>query len=116
MAEGRIEDNAAETNGSYGWCRIAHLQSFYRDVLLRHFPHHVAITQANVGNVLWEAFGNYLGFDVDITPVKSRPVPNSTAILEDDEPKFSCVGTSSWRNRERKPSRNGFWAAASRSA
>jgi L-fucose isomerase-like protein len=64
LAEGRIEDNDAATNGSYGWCRIAQLQSFYRDVLLRHFPHHVAITQANVGNVLWEAFGNYLGFDV----------------------------------------------------
>lgn len=64
LAEGRVEDNAAETSGSYGWCRIPRLQAFYRDVLLRHFPHHVAITQANVGNVLWEAFGNYLGFDV----------------------------------------------------
>jgi L-fucose isomerase-like protein len=64
LAEGRIEDNEAATNGSYGWCRIPHLQGFYRDVLLRHFPHHVAITQSNVGNVLWEAFGNYLGFDV----------------------------------------------------
>jgi L-fucose isomerase-like protein len=64
LAEGRIEDNAAQTEGSYGWCRIAHLQSFYRDVLLRHFPHHVAITQANVGDVLWEALGNYLGFEV----------------------------------------------------
>ncbi len=64
LAEGRIEDNEARTNGSYGWCRIAHLQSFYRDVLLRHFPHHVALTQANVGNVLWEAFGNYFGFDL----------------------------------------------------
>ena len=64
LAEGRIEDNEAQTNGSYGWCRIPQLQSFYRDVLLRHFPHHVAITQANVGNVLYEAFGNYFGFDV----------------------------------------------------
>ncbi|HVY32197.1 MAG TPA: L-fucose/L-arabinose isomerase family protein [Polyangiaceae bacterium] len=64
LAEGRIEDNEAATNGSYGWCRIENLQGFYRDVLLQHFPHHVAITQANVGNVLWEAFGNYLGFEV----------------------------------------------------
>lgn len=61
VAEGRIEDNPAETFGAYGWCRIAHLQRLYRDVLLRHFPHHVAITQGHVGNVLWEAFGNYLG-------------------------------------------------------
>jgi L-fucose isomerase-like protein len=64
LAEGRIEDNAAETFGSYGWCRIANLQRLYRDVLVRHFPHHVAITQANVGNVLWEALGNYLGMNL----------------------------------------------------
>ncbi len=64
LAEGRIEDNPAETFGSYGWCRIANLQRLYRDVLLRHFPHHVAMTQSHVGNVLWEAFGNYLGMDV----------------------------------------------------
>ena len=64
MAEGAIEDNPAVTFGAYGWCRIPNLQRLYRDVLLRHFPHHVAITQAHVGNVLWEAFGNYLGMNV----------------------------------------------------
>ena len=64
VAEGKIEDNPAETFGAYGWCRIPHLQRLYRDVLLRHFPHHVAITQGHVGNVLWEAFGNYLGMNV----------------------------------------------------
>jgi hypothetical protein len=43
----------AESHHAVGrGCRIAKLQSFYRDALLRHFPHHVAITQANVGNVL----------------------------------------------------------------
>ena len=60
IVEGAFEDNAAHTVGSYGWCRIANLQHLYRNVLLRHFPHHVAVTQAHVGNVLWEAFGNYL--------------------------------------------------------
>jgi L-fucose isomerase-like protein len=64
LAEGKIEDNPAETFGAYGWCRIANLQRLYRDVLLRHFPHHVAITQATVGNVLWEALGNYLGMEM----------------------------------------------------
>ena len=64
IAQGRIEDNPAVTFGGYGWCRIPDLQRLYRDVLLRHFPHHVAITQAHVGNVLWEAFGNYLGMEV----------------------------------------------------
>lgn len=61
VAEGRIEDNPAVTFGAYGWCRLPHLQRLYRDVLLRHFPHHVALTQGHVGAALWEAFGNYFG-------------------------------------------------------
>ncbi len=64
VAEGALEDNPAHTFGGYGWCRIAHLQRLYREVLLRHFPHHVAITQGTVGAVLWEAFGNYLDFEI----------------------------------------------------
>ncbi len=64
IAQGAIEDNPAHTFGAYGWCRIPNLQRLYRDVLLRHFPHHVAITQGHVANVLWEALGNYLGMDV----------------------------------------------------
>ncbi|MBL8762867.1 MAG: L-fucose/L-arabinose isomerase family protein [Phycisphaerae bacterium] len=64
VAEGRIEDNPAVTFGCYGWCRVPGLQRLYRDVLLRHFPHHVAITQGHVGNVLWEALGNYFGIGV----------------------------------------------------
>ncbi len=64
VAEGKIEDNRAVTFGGYGWCRIPNLQRLYRDVLLRQFPHHVAITQSHVANVLWEAFGNYLGMNV----------------------------------------------------
>jgi L-fucose isomerase-like protein len=64
VSEGAFEDNVAKTFGSYGWCRIPRLQSLYRDVLLRHFPHHVAITKNHVGNVLWEAYGNYLDFQV----------------------------------------------------
>ena len=64
IAEGHIEDNAAVTFGAYGWCRLPGLQRLYRDVLLKHFPHHVAMTQGHVGNVLWEAFGNYLDFQV----------------------------------------------------
>ncbi len=61
VAEGKIEDNDAVTFGCYGWCRLPNLQRLYRDVLLQHFPHHVAITQGHVGNVLWEALGNYFG-------------------------------------------------------
>jgi L-fucose isomerase-like protein len=64
IAEGAFEENVAETFGAYGWCRIPNLDRLYREILLNHFPHHVAITKGHVGNVLWEAFGKYLGFDV----------------------------------------------------
>jgi L-fucose isomerase-like protein len=64
LAEGVVEPNPATTFGSYGWVRIPGIQRLYREVLLRHFPHHVAMTRAHVGNVLWEALGNYLGFEV----------------------------------------------------
>ena len=62
LAQGAVEPNKAETFGAYGWVRIPGLQRLYRNVLLRHFPHHVAMNRSTVGNVLWEAFGNYLGF------------------------------------------------------
>lgn len=62
ITEGAIEDNPAVTFGAYGWCRIPGLQDLYANVLLRHFPHHVAMTQGHFANVLWEAFGNYLEF------------------------------------------------------
>jgi L-fucose isomerase-like protein len=64
LAEGVVEPNEASTFGSYGWVRIPGIQQLYKDVLLRHFPHHVAMNRAHVGNVLWEAMGNYLGFEV----------------------------------------------------
>ncbi len=64
IAHGNIEDNPAKTFGAYGWCRMTDLQGLYRDILVRHFPHHCALTLSHHGNVLWEAFGNYLGMNV----------------------------------------------------
>ena len=64
LAQGAVEPNKAKTFGAYGWVRIPGIDRLYKNVLLRHFPHHVAMNRAHVGNVLWEAFGNYLGFEV----------------------------------------------------
>ncbi len=64
LAQGAVEPTDAQTFGGYGWVRIPGIQSLYKNVLLRHFPHHVAMNRSRVGNVLWEAFGNYLGFQV----------------------------------------------------
>ena len=54
-------DAPGDTFGSYGWTRIPNLTKVYRDILVRHFTHHVAIGMCHVGNSLYEAFGNYLG-------------------------------------------------------
>jgi len=64
ICQGVVESNPAKTFGAYGWVRIPNIDRLYRNVLLRHFPHHVAMNCSTVGNVLWEAFGNYLGFEV----------------------------------------------------
>lgn len=64
VVEGAIEENTARTGGSQGWCRVANLPRLYRDVLLRHFPHHVALTPTHVAPALREAFGRYLDFQV----------------------------------------------------
>jgi L-fucose isomerase-like protein len=70
IVEGRFEANPAKTFGSYGWCRITGLQTLYREVLLVHFPHHVAATQGHFSNPLREAFKNYL--NLDVYPAASR--------------------------------------------
>jgi L-fucose isomerase-like protein len=64
VGQGRFEDNPANTFGAYGWCRLPGLPHIYRDILLRHFPHHVAVTRAHVGNVMHEVFGNYFGMGI----------------------------------------------------
>jgi L-fucose isomerase-like protein len=66
VAHGQVEDDPAQTFGAYGWTRIEGLLPFYRNVILRHFPHHVAFTSGHVGAALEEAFGNYLGVEVFI--------------------------------------------------
>lgn len=74
-----IEATNAKTFGAYGWARIKDLQSIYRDVLARYFPHHVAIARGKLSDILWEAFGNYLGFDIytagQAVPGKWTPQP-----------------------------------------
>ena len=46
LIQGAVESNQASTFGAYGWVRIPGIQNFYKNVLLRHFPHHVAMTRA----------------------------------------------------------------------
>ncbi len=64
IGEGAFEENEATTFGAGGWCRIPGLPQIYREILLDGFTHHIAVTQAHVGNALYELFGNYLGMAV----------------------------------------------------
>jgi L-fucose isomerase-like protein len=59
-----VEPTNAKTFGAYGWARIKGLQKLYRDILARHFPHHVAMTGGEVQEIVWEALGNYFGFEM----------------------------------------------------
>lgn len=72
VVEGVIEENPSEVRGGYAWCRIEGFTRFYRSVLARHFTHHAAFTHGRVGRVLWEAYGNYLGFSMY---TKNQPAP-----------------------------------------
>jgi len=64
IVAGNIESTNAKTFGAYGWVRIKNLTRLYRDILVRNFPHHVGFTRGVVEDILWESFGNYLGFKV----------------------------------------------------
>lgn len=61
---GRFENDESRTLGSQGWCRIPGLLDFYKNTLLRHYPHHVAFSLGRSSGVLREAFGTYLGFQI----------------------------------------------------
>ena len=75
IAEGAGRTDPNVTFGAGGWVRIPGLQNAYRDILLRHFPHHVGLTRGQVGDVLYEAFGNYLGMQTYV------PTATSTASI-----------------------------------
>jgi hypothetical protein len=69
---GGFECDDSVTSGSFGWCRVPGLLNFYRDVLLRHYPHHVAFAHGRQSAVLAEAFGTHLGFQIDIGGFTNR--------------------------------------------
>lgn len=64
VAEGKVERTKEKTFGAYGWTRLKNLPTLYRDVLLQHFPHHAGLARGLCGNILYEAWGHYLGFDI----------------------------------------------------
>ncbi len=64
VGEGRFTDDPLETFGGYGVFEVPGLQQLLRYVCSNGFPHHVAATLNHVADVLAEALGTYLGWEV----------------------------------------------------
>jgi len=63
VGHGDMIDDPAETFGGYGVAHIDDLQELMRIICTYGFEHHVAITQAVVGEAIAEAFENYLDWE-----------------------------------------------------
>lgn len=64
LAEGEITPDTLQTFGGVGVAKIEALQDLLMFICEKGFEHHVAINLSLVGDVLFEAFDKYLGFDV----------------------------------------------------
>ncbi|MEN3185438.1 MAG: L-fucose/L-arabinose isomerase family protein [Atribacterota bacterium] len=64
IAEGEITGEKLETFGGVGIARIDALQDLLTFICERGFEHHVAMNLSLVGDILFEAFDKYLGFDI----------------------------------------------------
>ncbi|OHB79467.1 MAG: fucose isomerase [Planctomycetes bacterium RBG_16_55_9] len=64
VGQGRFTDDPLECDGGVGVCEVPRLQDLL-DFLCRHgFEHHVAMNRGHYADILEEAFGKYLGWDV----------------------------------------------------
>lgn len=64
MGEGEFTDDPLPTFGGVAVCHVENLNGLMRYLTKNGYEHHVAMVQANVADVLEEALGNYMGWDV----------------------------------------------------
>ena len=64
MGDGTITDDKLETFGSRAVVQIDGLQKMLKHICTYGFEHHAAFTNAHSADILSEAFGNYLGWEV----------------------------------------------------
>lgn len=65
LAEGSYTEDPLDTFGGYGVVEIPDLQNLLKSLCLGGFAHHVATTLNEVGDIVYEALTNYLGWDVE---------------------------------------------------
>ena len=63
IAEGEITSDRVNTFGGVGVAKIEDLQSLLSYICTNGFEHHVAISLSQSGDILSEAFENYLGIE-----------------------------------------------------
>ncbi len=64
LGEGEITNDKVETFGGYGVIRVPQFQKLLHHICANGFEHHVAMSPSQVADALYEAFTNYLEWDV----------------------------------------------------
>jgi len=64
LGEGEITDDPYGMDGGIAVCRIPDLQNMMKYACKYGFEHHVAMVRGNVAEILEEAIGNYLGWEL----------------------------------------------------
>ena len=64
VGEGQMTDDPLDTFGQRAVVKIPGLQKLMNFICKNGFEHHVAMTKSEVADVLEEAFGNYLGWQI----------------------------------------------------
>lgn len=68
--EGRLTDDPLETFGGYGVAHIENLQELLFVITNSEFEHHVAASRSQCAEILAEALGNYLGYELYIHDIQ----------------------------------------------
>jgi len=64
LGEGKMTDDPYGMDGGIAVCEIPNLQKLMKYMCKNGFEHHVAMVRGHVSEVLEEAIGNYLGWDI----------------------------------------------------
>ncbi len=62
---GKFTDDPLDTYGGYGVVKISNLQELLKKLCRSGFAHHVAVSLNEVGDIVYEALFNYLGWNID---------------------------------------------------
>jgi len=65
LVEGNYTDDPLDTFGGFGVVEISNLQELLRNLCIGGFNHHVAATLNEVGEIVYHALTNYLGYNIE---------------------------------------------------